>query len=534
MTSGREVFDVAIVGSGFAGSILARGLAACGRRVVLIERERHPRFALGESTTPLANLALERLSRRPGLERLWQLSNWSRWRASHPDVTCGLKRGFVFYAHEAHEHYPQVPDERRRLAVAASPGDDVADTQWMRSEVDSHLARWAESGGVRLLEETEVFEIAGDHHDADGSSERAVLRGEGAGEPFEVEASFVVDASGGGRLASTLGVESVADPADFSSRLVYAHVDRLTPFAESAEIVNCDEPFPEHWSAAHHLTDVGWMYQLRFDSGAVSVGWLVDEQRASSTGLLSSGDWDVVAPDRLFERLLSRYPSLERQFAGTRARFGFRTTRRLQRRLERAHGRVWAALPGTYAFYDPLFSTGIAWSLIGVERLLDLLTGDRPPDQQQLGRYGQLLEAEAHHQRRLLEAAYRHLSDFERFDLVCQLYFVAASCAETCQRMLDFEEWRHESVAPNWAWAGFLGARDPVIEEALEELLIGPDCDRKQLKLRLEKRNVAGLLDVDRQGLYPADPHTVLRAASCLGLDRAEAERRLPRLLGSD
>ena len=53
--------EVAIVGSGFAGSLLARVLAVLGYDVVLLERGTHPRFAIGESTTPLANLSLERI-----------------------------------------------------------------------------------------------------------------------------------------------------------------------------------------------------------------------------------------------------------------------------------------------------------------------------------------------------------------------------------------------------------------------------------------------------------------------------------------
>ena len=40
---------IAIVGSGFAGSILARILQGQGHRVLLLDRQRHPRFALGES-----------------------------------------------------------------------------------------------------------------------------------------------------------------------------------------------------------------------------------------------------------------------------------------------------------------------------------------------------------------------------------------------------------------------------------------------------------------------------------------------------
>ena len=61
--------DVAIVGSGFTGSLAALALRRARARVVLIERGRHPRFAIGESSTPLANLLLEELADRYDLPR---------------------------------------------------------------------------------------------------------------------------------------------------------------------------------------------------------------------------------------------------------------------------------------------------------------------------------------------------------------------------------------------------------------------------------------------------------------------------------
>ena len=55
--------EVVIVGSGFAGSILARMLRSRGKEVLLLERDQHPPFTIGESSTPLAALALERIAR---------------------------------------------------------------------------------------------------------------------------------------------------------------------------------------------------------------------------------------------------------------------------------------------------------------------------------------------------------------------------------------------------------------------------------------------------------------------------------------
>ena len=66
--------DVAVVGSGFAGSLVALALRKRNQRVVLVERGRHPRFVIGESSTPLANLLIEELADRYDLPRLRAVS----------------------------------------------------------------------------------------------------------------------------------------------------------------------------------------------------------------------------------------------------------------------------------------------------------------------------------------------------------------------------------------------------------------------------------------------------------------------------
>src|SRR5215210_3298586 len=97
--------DVAIIGSGFAGSLTALALRSLGYSVLLLERGRHPRFAIGESSTPLANLLLEELSDRYGLTRVRPLSKWGTWQRHHPAVGCGLKRGFSFFRHTVNQRF---------------------------------------------------------------------------------------------------------------------------------------------------------------------------------------------------------------------------------------------------------------------------------------------------------------------------------------------------------------------------------------------------------------------------------------------
>ncbi len=71
----REV-DLVIVGAGFGGSLMAMIARRLGLSVVLLEQGRHPRMVIGESTTPLSNLLLERLSATYDLPRIAPLAKW--------------------------------------------------------------------------------------------------------------------------------------------------------------------------------------------------------------------------------------------------------------------------------------------------------------------------------------------------------------------------------------------------------------------------------------------------------------------------
>src|SRR6266567_3893754 len=112
-------FDVAVIGSGFGGSLLAMIARRLGRSVVLLERGRHPRFAIGESSTPLANLLLEEFALRYELPRLLPLAKWGSWQKTCPQIACGLKRGFTFYHHRFGEPFAHDSDRRDQLLVAA-------------------------------------------------------------------------------------------------------------------------------------------------------------------------------------------------------------------------------------------------------------------------------------------------------------------------------------------------------------------------------------------------------------------------------
>ncbi|MBZ0112015.1 MAG: FAD-dependent oxidoreductase, partial [Thermoanaerobaculia bacterium] len=151
-----KLLRIAIIGSGVAGSILARALRRQGHAVTLLERAHHPRFALGESSTPLAAIALERLAERWNLPDLHNLATYERWSKHHPTLRRGLKRGFTFLDHT------RSSCQLERILVAASPEDRCADSHWLRSDVDQYLVARAREEGALVLEGLQLDDLAHD------------------------------------------------------------------------------------------------------------------------------------------------------------------------------------------------------------------------------------------------------------------------------------------------------------------------------------------------------------------------------------
>ena len=202
---------------------------------------------------------------------------------------------------------------------------------------------------------------------------------------------------------------------------------------------------------------------------------------------------------------------------------------RIQHRLTRAAGHGWAMLPHAYAFVDPLFSTGIAWSLRAIERL-GLLFENSGPTEQDLARYDALLSAEADQIDRLVAGAYHAMARFDVFAAHAMIYFAAVSFAEIRQRVLKDNE---------FAWAGFLGVGDPQLgglpRASLRRLRhVRSPADRRGFVQWVSKaiapRNVCGLANPAAHGLYPVDLDVLVQRHRVLGMSRESLISALPAL----
>src|SRR5207302_3916437 len=119
--------DLAILGSGFGGTLLALVARRLGYSVAILERGSHPRFAIGESSTPLADFKLAAIADRFGLDWLRPFAKYGTWKGSYPDVGCGLKRGFSFFHHQPGQPFRSRDDNANALLVEAKPDDARSD-----------------------------------------------------------------------------------------------------------------------------------------------------------------------------------------------------------------------------------------------------------------------------------------------------------------------------------------------------------------------------------------------------------------------
>jgi FADH2 O2-dependent halogenase len=485
-SSNSTTHDLAIVGGGFAGAILAQIARQLGRSVLLVERDRHPRFAIGESSTPIANLILEELSDRYRLPALKPLSKWGTWQATYPDIGCGLKRGFSFYHHSAGSPWHSTPGRERELLVAANPSDPIADTHWYRPDFDAFLFAEAARLGTDVHESTQLDppEFTGDviH-----------LRGRNPDGPFHATARLLIDASGPrGYLHRSLGLAEATPDAHRHTESVFSHF-RHVPLWADLHPPSGTPPFPPDAAALHHVWDAGWMWVLRFNNGLTSAGFARRRESRPPT-----------SPAKLWREHLERFPSIAEAFVGSEPVRPFTHLPQLSFRSSRAAGPRWAMLPIAAGFVDPLLSTGFPLSLLGIERIARLLESDATPD---FTAYGEAVLADLDITFDLIAALYRAMPDFDTFRELTMLYFTAAIYTETARRL------GRPSMAP-----GFL-MRDhstfgPTLRQCLAQAGKEPGAaTRDKIRTLIEPFNLAGLCSPAKHHWYGCEASDLYAAA---------------------
>lgn len=508
----RDRYDLAIVGSGFGGSLMAMAARRLGLTAVLLERETHPRFAIGESTSPLANLILEQFAARYDLPRLLPLTTYGAWQRAYPEIVCGLKRGFTYFAQTAGEEYGMDADRNNQLLVAASPCDSLADTHWLRSDVDQFLVNEAISIGV-------------DYHDrADLAPPRwengtATLTGERLGVPFALHAHFIIDATGPrGFLSRALEMKEAVFAAYPKTQSLYTHFigvkrcDGLASYATAGT-----PPYPMDDAALHHIFDGGWLWVLRFGSGVTSAGVTVTDALASELRLCEGRP--------AWHRLLNRFPTLQAQFAEAVPIRPITYAPRLAYRTSAATGPGWAMLPSAAAFIDPLFSTGIPLTLLGVERLCRILEEDWGTERlgERMQEYGEITLAEADATADYIGACYAALGCFPVFSALSMFYFAAASYSEMARRLDRPHLVRRFVAADHPQFGPSLRRTTAWVRDHAPGFTTGEITQfTADVREAVACLNVAGLCNPAKQNWYGVDLEDVVTSAEKLSLTPEE------------
>jgi FADH2 O2-dependent halogenase len=494
--STRNHYDILIAGSGFAGSLTALVLHSLGFKVCLLEKDQHPRFAIGESSTPVADMILRNLSSKYNLPWLHDFSRYGSWQKSHPEIVCGIKRGFSFFKHYPGKDFATDENHKDELLVAASTSDIQSDTNWLRADFDAFLVKKVKESGIDYIDLTEIISAK-----RNTSWEFQVSRSK---EHIIINASFFIDATGSSSLLNKLlGIESSPDGFLTNSFAIFSHFNNVPKWADMLQkegIPSYDFPYNPDHSALHQILDEGWLWMLRFNDDRTSIGFVLNDTNSLYENLPTEMIWND---------LLKKYPSIndiiKDASLATEPGKMIRSPR-LQRRIKHCFGSGWVALPHTAGFVDPLFSSGIALTLSGVEKIVHTISqnwGNNELLKQNLSEYEQAVFEELKLIDTLVAGCYKTMAHFELFNAWSMLYF-AATIAHEQRRM------------QNQSTGYFLNADDLAIRNMVQKtyfdllkIITGHRPSRGDIteftnlvRERIHPYNTAGLLEPSFKNMY--------------------------------
>ncbi len=306
--------DVIVAGGGPAGSSTASFLRQRGRSVLVLERERFPRFHLGESLLPFGGDLYRELGVFDEIDRRYLHKPGAR--ILHEESG----ESFTYYfdcAIDAHNPYAyQVP----------------------RGDFDQLLLDNARRLGAEVREETSVGKVAF-HPDR----VEVLARGPD-GREFTVEAPMFVDATGRDALVATAHQLKVPDEAITTNVACYTHWQNARR-----------EPGVDEGNFTLLLFDGGWWWLIPFRGDVTSVGVVFEK----SYTLARKG----MSPAELYEGALAEQREIRKILDGATRVRPIETTGNWSYRATRFYGDRFLLAGDSAAFIDPLFSTGVLMAM---------------------------------------------------------------------------------------------------------------------------------------------------------------------------
>lgn len=353
-------YDVAIIGSGFAGTTLATILARQGLDVIVFEAKEHPRFSIGESMILETSETLRTLAEFYDVPELAYFSSENF--ADYIGTSHGVKRHFSYLHHTKDEKSHNTEQTLQAIIPKQPHGHEL---HLFRQDSDAVMLVTAIKYGAVVHQNTPIADI---DIRPDGvrvrSSKDAIF-----------EADYVVDACGfRSILAQKFDLPMQAQQTQ--SRVIFTHMIDVPSFHDVGKSQSDYAlPFSLAEGTLHHVFDGGWLWVIPFNNHPdasnhiVSVGLLLDPQQYPLQADLS--------PEEEFYAFLEHYPPIAKQFTQAKAVRQWVRTGRIQYAREQVVGERWALLGHSAGFVDPLYSKGLYNSLTAVSMLAHLLIKSR-------------------------------------------------------------------------------------------------------------------------------------------------------------
>lgn len=317
MTKTGNTFDAVIIGGGPAGASSAAILAEHGHRVLVLEREKFPRYHVGESMIPFTYGPMERLGLVPLMKKSAFVKKYSvvfispNGRASQP---------FYFF-----NRYDK---------------DTIAQTwQVLRSEFDEILLKNARSKGAEVIEEITVKELL-----RDGEKVVGVRAQKKNGEVVEFHAPITLDCTGKESFTAVRNGWRTKDP--------YLNKVAVWTYYQGSK----REPgLDEGQTAVAYVPEKGWFWHIPQHNDMVSVGVVAEGKYLTRDG--------VREPEQIFKREVERNAWIKDHLSVGQQVGPYYLTSEYSYHSRHCGSDGLLLVGDAFAFLDPVFSSGLMLAL---------------------------------------------------------------------------------------------------------------------------------------------------------------------------
>jgi flavin-dependent dehydrogenase len=365
-----STYDAIVIGGGPAGSTAAAVLAQKGRRVAILEKEKFPRYHIGESLIPYTYYPLKRIG---VIEQMKQSHFPRKYSVQFVSISGKQSQPFYFFQQLHHE---------------------AADTwQVLRSEFDQMLLNNARSKGAEVMEETLVKETIEENGVVGG-----VMTAGKNGLTQEFRAPITIDATG--RDAFTLGRRGwkVRDP----------RLNKIAVWTYYKGAMR-DPGIDEGATTVAYVPDKGWFWYIPLPDDVISVGIVAEKD------YLYRDSRDLKT---IFQREVAVNQWIEQHLAAGQQMGEYRVTGEYSYRSRHCAGDGLLLIGDAFAFLDPVFSSGVFLALRSGEMGADAVDAALEAGDTTAARfrdYGEQLCNGIESMRRLVYTFYDHEFRFRTF-----------------------------------------------------------------------------------------------------------------------